>query len=583
MIQFDKVKLSFGGQLLFQDVSFTLQKGERCGLVGRNGSGKSTLLKMIAKEMEPDDGSVSLSKNYRVGFLRQHIHFTKPTILEEAASALPPGEEDHLYKAEKILFGLGFSEKDMDASISQFSGGYHLRLHLAKVLISEPDCLLLDEPTNYLDIPSIRWLKQFLRRWRGEFLLITHDRDFMDEVTTHTMGIHRGGVKKLPGDTKHFFEQLLLEEEVHEKTRVKVEKKKAHAEDFIRRFGAKATKAGQAQSRVKMLARMPALEKLNAIANLSFDFHEAPFPGKKMLEAKDVSFSYTDAPLISDVSLWIEKGERVAIIGKNGRGKSTLLRLFAKDLQPIEGSVEHSENAHIGYFGQTHIDHLHANHTIEEEINEANPKLKFAEIKAIAGVMMFSGDASKKKISFLSGGEKSRVLLGKILAKPCNLLMLDEPTHHLDIESIEALIDALEEFSGSVVIVTHSELILRRLLLDKIILCGENKQTYFLGTYDEFLEKVGWDEEEKVAPKKKEEIVRPVNLLKPLETEIKKKEEKIMALEKEQKQDQIAIEKGETNPLFLKSYGQRQKEIEKNYAELEQLYQNYEMKKRESK
>jgi len=307
MIQFDKVKLQFGGQLLFQDVSFTLQKGERCGLVGRNGSGKSTILKMIAREMEPDGGSVSLSKNYRVGFLRQHIHFTKPTILEEAATSLPPGEEDYLYKAEKILFGLGFSEEDMDSSISEFSGGYHLRLHLAKVLISEPDCLLLDEPTNYLDIPSIRWLQQFLRRWRGEFILITHDRDFMDEVTTHTMGIHRGGVKKLPGDTKHFFEQLLIEEEVHEKTRVKLEKKKAHAEDYIRRFGAKADKAAQAQSRVKMIARMPALEKLNAIANLSFDFHEAPFPGKKMLEAKHISFSYTDEPLISDVSLWIEK------------------------------------------------------------------------------------------------------------------------------------------------------------------------------------------------------------------------------------------------------------------------------------
>lgn len=497
MIQLDDVSLLLSGEPLFEKVSFTLQRGERCGLVGRNGSGKSTLLRLILGEIEPEKGAVAIPRGYRIGYLQQHIHFTKPTLLDEAALGLPEEEKEDLYKAEKILFGLGFTEEDLEKSPQQFSGGYHLRLHLAKVLISNPDCLLLDEPTNYLDILSIRWLRNFLRRWKGEFILISHDREFMDEVCTHTMGIHRKKIRKIKGSTITFFEQILLEEEIHEKTRLNIEKKQAKSMEFIERFKAKASKAAQAQSRLKQLEREPVLEKLNAISNLSFHFHEAPFPGKKMFEAKNLQFSYTEAPLIHDVSLSVEKGERIAIIGKNGRGKSTLLRLLIGDLIPKSGSLQLSENARIGYFGQTHIQRLASGHTIEEEIALANPRLNYTEIKGIAGLMMFGGDLSRKKISVLSGGEKSRVLLGQILAKPCNLLILDEPTHHLDIESIEALIDALEEFSGAVLIVTHSELILRRLQLDQIVVCEEAKQKVFLGDYDLFLEKMGWEEEKK--------------------------------------------------------------------------------------
>ncbi|MBS0649381.1 MAG: ABC-F family ATP-binding cassette domain-containing protein [Verrucomicrobia bacterium] len=501
-MQFDDVGLAFSGHPLFEGACFTLQKGERCGLVGRNGSGKSTLFRLIDGELEPDHGAVSIPKNYRMGYLQQHIHFTKPTLIEEAALGLPPGEEESLYKAEKILFGLGFTEEDLETSPDLFSGGYQLRLNLAKVLISEPNCLLLDEPTNYLDILSIRWLTGFLSRWPGEFILISHDREFMDQVTTHTMGIHREKLRKIKGTTIDFFQQILMEEELHEKTRIKSEKKRAHLQSYVERFGAKASKAAQAQSKVKMIARIPVLEQLNQLSELSFAFQEAPFPGKKMLDAKHLQFSYTDEPLIEDFSLEIEKGERIAIIGKNGRGKSTLLRLLGRDLAPLKGQLEFSDNTRIGYFGQTHIERLNGSHKIEEEIALANPSLNYTEIKGIAGAMMFSGDLSAKKISVLSGGEKSRVLLGKIVAKPCNLLLLDEPTHHLDIESIEALIDALEDFSGTVVIVTHSELILRRLCLDKIILCEEAQQTVFLGTYDEFLEKIGWEEKKKTsAPK----------------------------------------------------------------------------------
>ncbi len=582
MIQFDKVSLAFSGHFLFEDASFTLQKGERCALVGRNGSGKSTLFHLINGTLEPDEGCISISKNYKIGYLQQHIHFSEPTILQEAALGLPSEEKDHLYKAEKILFGLGFTEEDLDAHPSQFSGGFHLRLHLAKVLVAQPDCLLLDEPTNYLDILSIRWLTTFLSKWPGEFILISHDRDFLDQVSTHTMGIHRQKVKKMKGSTIDFFQHILLEEELHEKTRTKTDKKRAHLQNYIDRFGAKASKATQAQSKQKMLEREPILEKLNQLSELAFSFHEAAFPGAKLLDAKHLQFGYTEEPLIIDFSLEIEKGERVAIIGKNGRGKSTLLRLLGHDLIPKQGNLILSENTRIGYFGQTHIDRLNTQHTIEEEIGRANPALNFTQVKRIAGNMLFSGELSEKKISVLSGGERSRVLLGKIIANPCNLLLLDEPTHHLDIESIEALIDALEDFSGAIVLVTHSELILRRLNLNKIILCEEAKQTLFLGNYDEFLEKIGWEDEKKPNPSKKtpntrkeraDGVLKRAAVLKPIEKQIEQQEKKIAALEELQKQSQHQLAQGAPSPELLKELSRQQKELIQLETELYALYE----------
>jgi ATP-binding cassette subfamily F protein 3 len=390
------------------------------------------------------------------------------------------------------------------------------------------------------------------------------------------MGLHRGKIKKYKGKTLAYYEQILLEEEIHEKTRIRVEKKKAHAEKFVERFGATASKAALAQSRVKMLARVPTLEKLNQIASLNFSFHEASFPGQKMLEAKDLSFSYTKNPLIQDVSLIIEKGDRVAIIGKNGRGKSTLLRLIAEDLKTQSGSLQISDNLRIGYFGQTNIDRLHPNHTIEEEISLANPKLSYTEVKAIAGKMMFSGDLSLKKIGLLSGGEKSRVLLGKILAKPCNLLLLDEPTHHLDIESVEALIDAIEDFEGSVIIVTHSELILRRIEANKLILCGPSRQKLFLGNYDEFLAKIGWEEEEKEEEAKPKKTLPPPPKKTPnsksLEKKISECEEKIAYLEADHTKDLEELQNGIVSKELSKRIGERQIEIDALYLELERFY-----------
>lgn len=596
MIQVDNLSITYQGFPLFQAADFSIQPGERCGLVGRNGSGKTTLFRLLTGEETQDTGVITIRKNYSIGTLKQHIRFTAATLLEEACLGLREEDQDSVYKAEKILFGLGFKDEDMARAPSQFSGGFHLRLHLAKVLISEPNCLLLDEPTNYLDIVSMRWFTRFLQQWKGEFILISHDREFMDNVTTHTMGIHRQKICKVKGDTIAFFDKILYEEELHEKARINFEKKREHSESYIKRFGAKASKASQARSRQKQLQRIPTLEKLKNIYNLDFNFREEPFSAKKMIEAHKLSFAYPSSHvtsnLINDLSLVIEKGERVAIIGKNGRGKSTILRLLAQELSPTSGTIKISDNVGMGYFGQTNIDRLHPKHTIEEEIASANAHLTTTEVKGLCGLMMFSGAKAEKVTAVLSGGEKSRVLLGKILATPCNLLLLDEPTHHLDMESIEALIDALEEFQGAVVLVTHSELILKRLTLDKIVVCHQGKQEIFLGDYEDFLEKNGWnDQAEPLKIKKKtgdqrelkqqraELVSERSKALKPLDLEISQIETNISKWEVEQQSAhtelmQLAQKKaGLAIQELSKAIAARQKRLDESYQRLEILMQ----------
>lgn len=566
MIQADDLSLAYGGQIVLEGASFSIQRGERCGLIGRNGAGKSTLFRLLTREEQPDEGRVVLPKGYRIGILQQQIRFSKPTILEEAALGLREEEKEALYKVEAILFGLGFNEEQMETDPRSLSGGYALRVQLAKVLVSEPDCLLLDEPTNYLDILSIRFLTRFLQRWEGEMILISHDLQFLDSVTEHMMAIHRQKIHKIRGKSDDLFQLIADEEERHEQTRQHVEKQKAHMQKFIDRFGAKATKAKQAQSRQKKIDKLPSLEKLKDLHQLDFAFHEIPFMGKKMVEATHLKFAY-DAPLIDDFSLTIEKGDRVAIIGKNGYGKSTLLRLLTGELKPQKGSLMTAQAMRLGYFGQTSIDRLDAKLRIEEEIEQANPTLNFSKVRAICGLMMFSGDLAKKPISVLSGGERSRVLLGKIIAQPCNLLFLDEPTHHLDIESIEALIDAIEEFEGAVVIVTHSEWVLRRLAFNKLVVCHKEKQELFLGSYDEFLEKVGWQEEK--PEKKAKPSVEPKPKSK--KTEIARCEEKIEVLEK-------SLEANNEKLATISSSGNRQEiqallaAIEEDQKKLEDLY-----------
>jgi ATP-binding cassette subfamily F protein 3 len=516
MLQVTNIEKSYGKQALFDGVSFTINPGERVGLVGRNGHGKTTLFRMILDQEHPDSGTITVPSGYTIGHLSQHIHFTEDTVLKEACLSLPVNEDhrDETYKAETILHGLGFTNDDFDRSPSSLSGGYQVRLNLAKVLVSDPHLLLLDEPTNYLDIVSVRWLTQFLRAWKNELIIITHDRDFMDSVTTHTMGIHRCKIRKIAGSTQKLYDQILLEEEIYEKTRQNDEKKRKEVEQFINRFRAQATKARAVQSRIKALEKHEKLEKLDEIKALDFQFRYAPFAAKWLMTVEDLSFSFSsNSPnLIDGLTFSVGKKDRIAVIGKNGKGKTTLLNLLARELSPASGAVKLHPNTKIAYFGQTNINRLRPGKTALQEVMDAHPDHSQNESRSICGLMMFEGDNALKKVSVLSGGEKSRVLLGKLLVSPANLLLLDEPTNHLDMESIDSMIEAIEVFDGAVVIVTHSEMILEA-VATKLIVFDGGTVSVFEGTYFDFLERLGWRDEGGVRTKngKKKEADKSVN------------------------------------------------------------------------
>ncbi|HDY70066.1 MAG TPA: ABC-F family ATP-binding cassette domain-containing protein, partial [Nitrospirae bacterium] len=385
---------------------------------------------------------------------------------------------------------------DFDIHPTELSGGFQVRLNLAKVLVSDPNLLLLDEPTNYLDIVSLRWLAQFLRGWQKELIIITHDRSFMDSVTTHTMAIHRCKVRKVSGPTGKLYQQLLLEEEIYEKTRMNDEKKRKETEQFINRFRAKATKARAVQSRIKALQKKEQLDELSEIKNLAFTFNSAPFAGRQLMEVKDLSFGFErdGTSLIEGLNFFVAKDDRIAIIGKNGKGKTTLLDLLAGNLSPVGGSVRRHPDLKLSYFGQTNINRLNLRKTVEEEIMAVHPEHHRGAVRSICGAMMFPGDHALKKVGVLSGGEKSRVLLGKLLVGPANMLLLDEPTNHLDMESTESLLEAIDDFKGAVIIVTHSEMILHA-VATRLIVFDDAKVTLFEGTYQDFLDRVGWNNE----------------------------------------------------------------------------------------
>ena len=589
MIQLSKLSKSYGEQLLFSDLDFKLNSGMKVGLVGRNGSGKSTLFKLILDEEHHDDGDIIIPKNYKIGALKQHLEFTEKTVREEGALALSEEQQYETYRVEKILFGLGFSLEDLDKDPLSFSGGYQIRINLAKLLVTEPNLLLLDEPTNYLDILSLRWLKSFLRSFQGEVILITHDRDFMDGITTHTMGLVRKNLELIQGNTHKFYAQLEANDELYAKQKIANDKKRKELEEFIAKNKARASTAAQAQSKQKLLDKMDSMDDLGFDSNLTFDFNFKDTPTKVMLDVKELSFGYTpEKILFKEISFTLAKGECLAIIGKNGTGKSTLLNTIAKELKQITGTVESHPSISTSHFGQTNISRLDAKNTVMDEIYSADPKLGEAVIRSICGAMMFSGDSAKKKVSLLSGGEKSRVMLGQILARPTNLLFLDEPTHHLDIDSIEALTKAIENFEGASIIVSHSEELLRR-VADRLIIFSKEGAEYFDGGYDLFLQKIGWDEDdvEEVKPKsnsssKKENkklrsalIQERSKATTSLKKEVEKLERDIMKLEDKLELDHKALEEasasGDNGKIMELSslIGKDEEDVEVKFERLE--------------
>jgi len=550
MIRAENLSKSYGGRVLFDRVDFSLNSRERLGLVGRNGHGKTTLFRIIAGEEQPDDGNLVMPKHYRIGYVRQTLKFTRPSILAEAMEALPPQESGHHWKAEKILAGLGFSRADLERPPSEFSGGYQVRLNLAKVLVSEPDLLLLDEPTNFLDITSIRWVERFLVAWPRELMVITHDRSFMDKVVTHVMGIHRQKIRKIAGTTDAYYGQIAQDEEVYEKTRLNDERRRREVELFITRFRAKARLAGLVQSRVKTLQKMEKKDKLEKMKALEFSFREQRLPGKSALQARNLAFAYQpDQPVITDFAITITAGERIGIVGPNGQGKTTLLKLLAGALAPHSGEVLYHPATQKGFFEQTHVSHLIPNRTVEEEILYSDPGVDRQLARDICGAMLFSGDDALKKIAVLSGGEKSRVLLGKIIATPVNLLLLDEPTNHLDLESSDALLSALDAFEGTLILVTHNEMFLHA-LAQRLIVFRENGVEVFDGTYQEFLEKGGWQDEKPPARAEVEVAAESAENMRTGRKELRRRRSEILArraralkpLEEDMKQLERGIE-----------------------------------------
>ena len=578
MIQLQEISKSFGQRVLFSEVNIVLGPKERVGLVGRNGMGKSTLFKIIQGEENADGGHIAIPKGYSLGALEQHLDFTGETILAEVVQALPKDLVYDHWRAEKILFGLGFTQEDLEKHPSTFSGGYQIRVKLAKVLVSAPSLLLLDEPTNYLDIVSLRWLSQFLKDFDGEVLVITHDRAFMDDVCTHIMGIHRKKVKKVRGNTKKYYEQLEADEEIYEQTRLNQERKKKELEGFIEKFSAKASKARQANSKKKIIEKMDEIDVLEEIADLRFSFTYKDIPSKFPLEAKSISFGYEEQEdLFSEFSLSIAKGDCIGIIGKNGKGKSTLLNVIAEELKARTGSLWKAPGVLEGHFGQTNIERLHPKNTVVQEILGANDELSITGVRGICGSMMFSGDDADKPVSVLSGGEKARVMLGKILAKKTNLLYLDEPTNHLDLESIEILCDEIERFKGCVFLVTHSELLLSR-LVNKLVVFRQGRAFLFDGNYQEFLTKIGWDDDLPQKPRKEKVVQQKSSTVDKStvnEHKVSEIEEEIIKLEeiisKFENLCQFKSSQGEDIREITETLKKLNEKVEIKFAELEEF------------
>lgn len=594
MLSANNISKQYGPQTLFEKISFTLSPSEKVGLVGRNGSGKSTLFKLILGQVVLDSGDFFIPKNYKIGHLEQHISFSKQSVLEECCQFLPEEEKEFTsYKVEKILMGLGFSKEDFQKDPRHFSGGWQIRINLAKVLSQNPNLLLLDEPTNYLDIVSIEWLKVFLKNFKGELILITHDRQFMDGIVTHIMGLHRKQIKKIRGNTENYYNKIVEEEIQYEKNRVNLDKKRSELETFINRFKAKASKATLAQSKMKQLEKIGQLDKLKNEKNLQFQFNYSPCPGKILLTAKELSFSYDQSskqPLIQNFSLIVKSNDRIAIVGKNGKGKTTLLNLLGGELRLDKGEIVTHPSIKMALFAQSNIQRLDEAKTIVEEINESNPSLTFQQTRNICGTVMFEGEMAHKKISVLSGGEKARVMLGKVLAFPSNILLLDEPTNHLDMESIQSLSNEIDDYPGALIVVTHNVELINS-FATKLIIFANDKIEIFEGTYQDFLNKGGWEQYENILPlNNKEKESESKKILKSdlgtnekkianieLQNRIKELEKKILEHEELTKKidqrlmDAYALNDTPAIAEFLPLSGKLKQKIDEFYSTLELL------------
>mgnify|MGYP001598016976 FL=1 len=514
----------YGQKVLFKDISLNIEKGEKIGLIGPNGTGKTTLFSIIRGENEPSSGDVQVLKNIRIEYLPQESSFSSSrTVLEELtegddliqvlqkekeelentnrADSMRYGEVMHEletfgyfeleHKAKKILMGLGFKERDFTRPITEMSGGWQMRTLLAKLLTFHYDLLLLDEPTNYLDLNAALWLKDYLAGFRGTFVMISHDKVFLNEVTNYTLILENGGIYKVKGNYEHY-EQIKLEKRTHLLKQYKEqEKKRKQLEEFVSRFHAQPNKAQSVRSKRTVLDKM---EDVVVPPDPRESIHEFRFPstrssGHKVVGLEGISKAYGDTQVYKDFNFEILKGEKAVLAGENGAGKSTLLKILA-EVVPIDSGIRNvGHNVDVGYFSQTRLDVLNPERTVLEEAYSAAPGFMSQEvIRTILGAFLFTGEDADKRVKVLSGGEKSRLILAKLLIRPPNFLLLDEPTTHLDVDAVDALVNALNQYEGTIVFISH-DIHFVRSVANVVYEVKEGQVRKFSGNFDYYLEK----------------------------------------------------------------------------------------------
>ena len=529
MISVSDIGMHYGRKTLFEKVSFQLTPGKRYGLVGANGSGKSTLLNILEGTIEPETGTLSIPSGFRLGTLGQdHFKYEneriidtvimgkatlwkalqekerlaeEPEITEEIGHRIAHLEmivaDQNGYNAEatagEILSGLGIPAKQHHLPLSTLSGGFKLRVLLAQCLFNEPDALLLDEPTNHLDIIAIAWLESFLQEYAGILLVVSHDQTFLNSVATHIMDVDYEAVKIYPGNYDQFLQAKALEREQKETAIARQEKKREDMQAFVDRFKAKATKARQAASRVKQIDRMETIEiKRSSRVAPSFSFPIKRPSGKSVLRFNNISKSFGDKEVLRNISFTLERGEKIAVIGPNGIGKSTLLKIAVEALPPSAGTVEHGHEVHNGYFAQDHHEILAGDSTPYEWLYSYAPSETIGTIRGMLGRLLFCKEDVHKKNSALSGGEATRLIFARLMIEKPNLLLLDEPTNHMDLETVDALSEALTRYDGSILFVSHYRHFVHKVATG-ILALTEDGYDYFKGSFQEYLESKGED------------------------------------------------------------------------------------------
>ena len=486
MLSIDHLSIEFSSRPILDDISFLVNKKDRIALVGKNGAGKTTLLRLIAGEYQPTAGTISKDADLTIGYLPQVMLFQDDRTLREEVMTIFHGEDEARFIAEmdRTIIGLGFERKDFDRPCSEFSGGWRMRIELAKILLRHPDLLLLDEPTNHLDIESIQWLETFLKTSQSAVIVVSHDRAFIDNVTNRTIEITLGRIYDYDVNYSKF---VVLRQERHDqqvRTYMNQQKMIQETEDFIERFRYKATKAVQVQSRIKQLNKLERLEvDIEDTSRLNLRFPPAPRSGDFPLIIQDLRKDYGTHTVIQDVNLTIRRGEKVAFVGKNGEGKTTLVRCIMGQLDYF-GTLKIGHNVKIGYFAQNQASLLDENLTVFETIDYVAVGDIRTKIRDILGAFMFGGEASDKKVKVLSGGERSRLAMIRLLLEPCNLLILDEPTNHLDMQSKDILKDALKDFNGTVICVSHDRDFLDGLVQKVYEFGGGHVREHIGGIYD---------------------------------------------------------------------------------------------------